>query len=76
MLPERKKIHFKISKQKIKIQFLTFLRKFTKTHLIGQNEIKAIKTLEIYFSNTQYEIFEFKLPFKSSYDITEWCIVG
>ena len=39
MLPERKKIHFKISKQKFKFKFLAFLRKFTKTHLIGQNVI-------------------------------------
>ena len=34
-----KKIHFKISKQKFKIQFLANLRKFTKNHLIGQNVI-------------------------------------
>ena len=33
MLSERKKIHFKISKQKFKIHFFTFLRKFTKNHL-------------------------------------------
>ena len=30
MLSERKKIQFKISKQKIKIQIIDFLRKFTK----------------------------------------------
>ena len=39
MWPERKKLHFKISKQKFKIQFIAFLRKFTKNHLIHQNEI-------------------------------------
>ena len=36
MLSERKTIHFKIFKtKKNKIQFLAFLRKFTKNHLIG-----------------------------------------
>ena len=39
MLSERKNIDFKISKQKFKIQFLAYLRKFTKNHLIGQNII-------------------------------------
>ena len=39
MLSERKKIHFKISKQKFKIQFIAFLRKFTKNNLIDQNVI-------------------------------------
>ena len=39
MLSERTKIHFKISKQKFKIQFTAFLRKFTKNHLIDQNVI-------------------------------------
>ena len=39
MLSEREKIHFKISKQKFKIQFLAYLRKFTKIHIIGQNVI-------------------------------------
>ena len=42
MLSERRKIHFKISKQKFKIQFLALLHTFTKNHLIGQNVIKAI----------------------------------
>ena len=36
MLSERKKIHFKISKQKFKIQLIAFLRKFTQKHLINQ----------------------------------------
>ena len=36
MLSEREKIHFKISKQKLKIQFLAYLPKFSKNHLIGQ----------------------------------------
>ena len=49
MLYERKKIHFKISKQKFKIQFIPFLCKFTKKHLINQNVFYAIKTLA--FSN-------------------------
>ena len=39
MFSERKKIHFKISKQKFKIQFLIYLPKFTKIHLIRQNVI-------------------------------------
>ena len=39
MLSEREKNHFKISKQKIKIQFLTYLLKLTKNHLIRQNVI-------------------------------------
>ena len=39
MLSERKKIDFKISKQKFKTQFLPYLRKFTKNHLIVQNII-------------------------------------
>ena len=39
MLPERKKYILKISKQKFKIQFLAFLRKFTKNYLIGHNGI-------------------------------------
>ena len=34
-----KKIHFKILKKKFKIQFLPYLLKFTKKHLIGQNVI-------------------------------------
>ena len=36
MLSERKN---KISKQKSNIQFIAFLRKFTKNHLINQNVI-------------------------------------
>ena len=56
-------MHFKISKQKIKIQILAYLRKFTKNHLIGQNKIKEIKKiLKMYFSNTRIEIFEVKPP--------------
>ena len=39
MLSEREKMHFKISKQKFKIQFIAFQRKFTKNHLINQNVI-------------------------------------
>ena len=40
MLSERKKIHFKISKQKFKIQFIALLHKFTKEkHLIDENVI-------------------------------------
>ena len=39
MLSEREKIHFKISKQKFEIQFLAFIRKFTKNHLIRENVI-------------------------------------
>ena len=39
MLFERQKIHFKFSKQKFKIQFIAFLCKFTKNHLIDQNVI-------------------------------------
>ena len=39
MLSERNKIDFKISKQKFKIQFIAYLSKFTKNHLIGQNII-------------------------------------
>ena len=39
MLFERQKIHFKISKQKFKIQFIAFFRKYTKNHLIDQNVI-------------------------------------
>ena len=39
MFSESKKIHFKILKQKFKIQFSAYLRKFTKNHLIGQNLI-------------------------------------
>ena len=38
-MSERKKKHFRISKQKFKIQFLAYLRKFTKNHLIRQNVI-------------------------------------
>ena len=48
-MSERRKIHFKISKQKFKIQLIAFLRKITQKHLINQNVIKAIKTLT--FSN-------------------------
>ena len=39
MLSEREKLHFKISKQNFKIQFIAFIRKFTKNHLIDQNLI-------------------------------------
>ena len=39
MLSERKKIHFKILKQKFIIQFIAFLRKFTNNHLIDRNVI-------------------------------------
>ena len=39
MLSEREKIHFKISKQKFRIQFIAFLRKFTENHLIDLNVI-------------------------------------
>ena len=39
MLSEKKQNHFKISKQKFKIKFLAYLRKFTKKNLIGQNVI-------------------------------------
>ena len=39
MLSERKKIYIKISKQKFEIQFVMYLLKLTKNHLIGQNVI-------------------------------------
>ena len=39
MLSEKEKIHVKISKQKFKIQFMAFLHKFTKNHLIDHNVI-------------------------------------
>ena len=44
-MSERKKIQIKISKQKYKIQFLAYLPKLTKNHLIGQIVILAIKIL-------------------------------
>ena len=63
-----KKIHFKISKQKFKIQFLAYLRKFTKKSFnrtkcnLGNLNIGIFK-LTLYFSNTQIETFEVKPPF-------------
>ena len=82
MLSERRKVHFKISKQKFKIKFFTLLHKLTKNHLIGQNVMKAIKTFA--FSNWRYAFqihsmryLKLNDLFKSSYDTTEsWCIVG
>ena len=68
MLAENEKIHFKISKQKLKIQFLAYLRKFTKKTFyrtkcnLGNQNIGIFK-LNVYFSNTQNEIFAVKPPF-------------